>query len=109
MIEELHSEGASSASSKGYLEFHLHANEIVDSVHRHFQNEEAKVLPLVRKLFCPEMQRELLYKSLCVMPLNLLEQVIPWFVASLSEEEAISFLRNIHLAASASDAALVGI
>ncbi|KAJ6793459.1 zinc finger protein BRUTUS-like [Iris pallida] len=109
LIEEFHSEGASSASSKGYLEFHLRANEIVDSVHRHFQNEEAEVLPLARKLFCPEKQRELLYKSLCVMPLNLLERVIPWFVASLSEEEARSFLENINLAASASDAALVAL
>lgn len=32
------------------------------------------------------------------MPLKLLERVLPWLVGSLSEEEAKSFLQNMHLA-----------
>ncbi|RWW63600.1 hypothetical protein BHE74_00029207 [Ensete ventricosum] len=56
------------------------------------------VLPLARLRFSPEKQRKLLFKSLCVMPLKLLECVLPWFVANLSDEEARSFLRNMHLA-----------
>ena len=57
-----------------------------------------QVLPLARKHFGPKRQRELLYQSLCVMPLKLIECVLPWLVASLSEEEARSFLQNMHMA-----------
>lgn len=32
------------------------------------------------------------------MPLRLLESVLPWLVGSLSEEEARSFLYNMHMA-----------
>jgi hypothetical protein len=56
------------------------------------------VLPQARVLFSPEKQRELLYKSLCVMPLKLLERVLPWLVSKLSDEEASSFLQNMRLA-----------
>ncbi|RRT45606.1 hypothetical protein B296_00048262, partial [Ensete ventricosum] len=56
------------------------------------------VLPLVRMHFSPEKQRKLLFRGLCVMPLKLLERVLPWFVANLSDEEANSFLQNMHLA-----------
>ncbi|KAL5727570.1 hypothetical protein ACHQM5_000752 [Ranunculus cassubicifolius] len=41
---------------------------------------------------CTQRRRELLYQSLCVMPLRLVERVLPWLVQLLSEEEAISFL-----------------
>jgi zinc finger-like protein len=34
------------------------------------------------------------------MPLRLLEQVLPWLVAVLSEEEAKEMLRNMRLAGS---------
>lgn len=32
------------------------------------------------------------------MPLKLVERVLPWLVGSISEEEARSFLQNMHLA-----------
>jgi len=32
------------------------------------------------------------------MPLRLLERVLPWLVAKLSDEEAQSFLKNMHMA-----------
>lgn len=41
------------------------------------------------------------------MPLKLIECVLPWFVSSLSEEEASSFLQNMHMAAPATDSALL--
>ncbi|TXG69795.1 hypothetical protein EZV62_004730 [Acer yangbiense] len=88
-----------------------HAEEEIQfdklSIKKHFHNEEVQVLPLARKHFGPKRQRELLYESLCVMPLKLIECVLPWLVASLSEEEARSFLQNMHMAAPASDSALV--
>lgn len=32
------------------------------------------------------------------MPLKLIECILPWFVGSLSEEEASSFLQNMYMA-----------
>ncbi|KAI0513596.1 hypothetical protein KFK09_009623 [Dendrobium nobile] len=72
-----------------------------------FHRFEAFVLPLARMHFSPDKQRELLYKSLCVMPLRLLERALPWLVSMLTHEQAKSFLHNIHLAAPPSDTALV--
>ncbi|RWV90134.1 hypothetical protein GW17_00047687 [Ensete ventricosum] len=72
---------------------------LFDIYQHHCNAEDAVwVLPLARLRFSPEKQRKLLFKSLCVMPLKLLECVLPWFVANLSDEEARSFLRNMHLA-----------
>jgi hypothetical protein len=59
-----------------------------------------QVLPKARIKFSPEKQRELMYQSLCVMPLKLLERVLPWFVVKLNEAEAVSFLQNMRLAGS---------
>jgi hypothetical protein len=57
-----------------------------------------QVLPKARIKFSPEKQRELLYQSLCVMPLKLLERVLPWFIVKLNDAEAVSFLQNMRLA-----------
>lgn len=51
-------------------------------------------------LFSHEKQRELSYRSLCVMPLKLLERVLPWLVSKLSDKQASSFLQNMCLAGS---------
>jgi hypothetical protein len=56
-----------------------------------------KVLPQARIKFSQEKQSELLYKSLCVMPLKLLEQVLPWFVSKLDASNGQSFLQNMFL------------
>lgn len=32
------------------------------------------------------------------MPLRLLERVLPWLVSKLTDEDAQSFLRNLHMA-----------
>jgi hypothetical protein len=56
-----------------------------------------KVLPQARIKFSPEKQSELLYKSLCVMPLKLLEQVLPWFISKLDASNGQSFLQNMFL------------
>ncbi|XP_047306955.1 zinc finger protein BRUTUS-like [Impatiens glandulifera] len=106
LIESLESAGANS-SAEFYSKLCSHADHIMQTIEKHFQNEEVQVLPLARKHFSPARQRELLYQSLCVMPLRLIECVLPWLVASLGKEEARLFLRNMHLAAPASDAALV--
>ncbi|KAJ6854114.1 uncharacterized protein M6B38_101450 [Iris pallida] len=107
LIEEIQSAGTNSSSAEFYSKLCSHADQIMDTIQKHFCSEEAEVLPLARKHFSLEKQRELLYRSICVMPLRLLEHVLPWFVSKLSDEEARSFLKNMHMAASSSDNALV--
>ncbi|CAL9068793.1 zinc finger protein BRUTUS-like [Musa acuminata AAA Group] len=107
LIEEIQSAAATSTSVEFYSELQSHADQIMDTIQKHFQSEEAEVLPLVRMHFSPEKQRKLLFRGLCVMPLKLLERVLPWFVANLSDKEANSFLQNMHLAASPSEDGLV--
>ncbi|KAK1416125.1 hypothetical protein QVD17_31913 [Tagetes erecta] len=107
LIESIENDGANSSSSEFCSKLCSHADHIMAIIGNHFKNEELQVLPLARKHFSPKKQRELLYKSLCVMPLRLIECVLPWLVGSLTEEEAKSFVHNMRMAAPASDAALV--
>ncbi|XP_057960790.1 zinc finger protein BRUTUS-like [Malania oleifera] len=109
LIESIQNAGVKSSSADFYTKLCAHADQIMDTIQKHFYNEEVQVLPLARKHFSPKRQRELLYQSLCVMPLKLIECVLPWLVGSLSEEEARSFLRNMYLAAPVSDTALVAL
>ncbi|KAL5726400.1 hypothetical protein ACHQM5_009446 [Ranunculus cassubicifolius] len=107
LIENIQTAGANSSLAEFYTKLCSQADQIMDTIEKHFQEEEIQVLPLARSHFSPQRQRELLYQSLCVMPLRLVERVLPWLVQLLSEEEARSVLQNMHLAAPASDTALV--
>ncbi|KAF9593211.1 hypothetical protein IFM89_020706 [Coptis chinensis] len=107
LIESIQSAGANSSSAEFYSKLCSQADLIMDTIQKHFHDEEVQVLPLARDHFSAQKQRELLYQSLCVMPLKLVERVLPWLVGLLSEDEARSFLQNMHLAAPASDTALV--
>ncbi|XP_073226109.1 zinc finger protein BRUTUS-like isoform X2 [Cicer arietinum] len=108
LIESILSEGASSNSeAEFYSKLCSHADHIMETIQKHFHNEEVQVLPLARKHFSFRRQCELLYQSLCMMPLKLIERVLPWLVGSFTEEEAKMFLRNMQLAAPTTDSALV--
>ncbi|KAM3739340.1 hypothetical protein ACB098_08G017200 [Castanea mollissima] len=107
LIESIQSAEANSTSAEFCTKLCSQADQIMDNIQKHFHDEEAQVLPLARKHFSPEKQRELLYKSLCLMPLKLIECVLPWLVGSVSDEEATFFLQNMYMAAPASDSALV--
>ncbi|XP_010506712.1 PREDICTED: uncharacterized protein LOC104783276 [Camelina sativa] len=108
LIENIKSAGACSTSAaEFYTKLCSHADQIMETIQRHFHNEEIQVLPLARKNFSFKRQQELLYQSLCIMPLRLIERVLPWLTASLTEEEAKNFLRNLHAGAPKSDVALV--
>ncbi|CAJ1951937.1 unnamed protein product [Sphenostylis stenocarpa] len=108
LIESIQSEGATSSSeTEFYSTLCSHADHILETIQRHFHNEEVQVLPLARKHFSFKRQRELLYQSLCMMPLKLIERVLPWLTSSLTENEAQMFLKNMQLAAPAIDSALV--
>uniref|UniRef100_A0A7N0RBR3 Zinc finger protein n=1 Tax=Kalanchoe fedtschenkoi TaxID=63787 RepID=A0A7N0RBR3_KALFE len=108
IIENIqNAEASASSATEFYAKLCLHADQTMETIQRHFQNEEVQVLPLARKHFSFNKQRELLYQSLCMMPLKLIERVLPWLVGSLTENEARLFLQNLHYAAPAKDAALV--
>ncbi|KAK4741522.1 hypothetical protein SAY87_025110 [Trapa incisa] len=107
LIERTQNAGATSSATEFYQKLCSHADTIMVSINKHFHNEEVQVLPLARKHFSHQRQRELLYQSLCIMPLKLIESVLPWFIGSLDEVEARSFLLNMHMAAPAADSSLV--
>ncbi|XP_013585922.1 PREDICTED: uncharacterized protein LOC106294801 isoform X2 [Brassica oleracea var. oleracea] len=108
LIEKIKSAGASSTSAaEFYTKLCSHADQIMETIQRHFHNEEIQVLPLARKNFSFKRQQEILYQSLCIMPLRLIERVLPWLTASLTEDEAKNFLKNLQAGAPKSDAALV--
>ncbi|RZB91645.1 Zinc finger protein BRUTUS isoform C [Glycine soja] len=107
LIDSIQSAGADSSSAEFYFKLSSHTEQITDTILKHFEDEEAQVLPLARKLFSPQRQRELLYESLCSMPLKLIECVLPWLVGSLNQTEVRSFLQNMYMAAPATDHALV--
>ncbi|XP_048329443.1 zinc finger protein BRUTUS [Ziziphus jujuba] len=108
LIESIQDAGAISTSApEFYAKLCSHAEQIMETVQRHFSNEEVQVLPLARKHFSLKRQREILYQSLCMMPLKLIERVLPWLMGSLTEDETKNFLKNMQLAAPAQDSALV--
>ncbi|CAK7349704.1 unnamed protein product [Dovyalis caffra] len=108
LIESIQSAGASSNSvADFYAKLCSHADQIIESIQRHFHNEEVQVLPLARKHFSFRKQKELLYQSVCVMPLKVIERVLPWLVGFLTEDEARNFLKNMLSAAPLADTALV--
>ncbi|KAJ6387263.1 hypothetical protein OIU78_017053 [Salix suchowensis] len=108
LIESIQSAGASSNSvADFYAKLCSHADQIIETIQRHFHNEEVQVLPLARKHFSFRKQKELLYQSLCVIPLKVIERVLPWLVGLLTENEARNFLKNMQSAAPAADTALV--
>ncbi|KAJ3695692.1 hypothetical protein LUZ60_001069 [Juncus effusus] len=112
LIEEIQRQrapagGAHTTPEEFYEDLCSHADNIIETIQKHFDSEETKILPLARMHFSLDKQRKILFKSLCMMPLKLLEQALPWLVSNLTDDEARSFLANIHLTASASEPALV--
>lgn len=108
LIQNIQNAGAvSSSAAEFYSKLCSYADQIIETIRRHFSDEEIQVLPLVQKHFSFKRQREILYQSLCVMPLRLIERVLPWLVGSLTDIEAKSFLQNMQLAAPAASTALV--
>ncbi|KAH6558906.1 hypothetical protein KP509_1Z038300 [Ceratopteris richardii] len=85
----------------------LRVKHISEVIEKHLLDEEMKAFPLLRTHCSIEEQQALVYQSLRVMPLKLLERVLPWLVASLDEKEANDMVNHIHLAAPSSDAALM--
>ncbi|KAG6601280.1 Zinc finger protein BRUTUS, partial [Cucurbita argyrosperma subsp. sororia] len=107
LIESIQADRAKYSSAEIHKKLSSHADQIIKTIQKHFHDEELHVLPLARKHFGPQRQRELLYHSLCIMPLKWIERVLPWLVETLTEEEARSFLQNMQMAAPKSDHALV--
>ena len=48
----------------------------------HMEREEADVLPLLQERLCASQQRDMVWRTLCAMPLRLLERVLPWLAGA---------------------------
>ncbi|KAL0538735.1 hypothetical protein IC582_022892 [Cucumis melo] len=107
LIECIQADKVKCASAEIHKKLSSHADQIIKTIQKHFHDEEMHVLPLACKHFGHQRQRELLYHSLCIMPLKWIERVLPWLVETLTEKEARSFLQNMQMAAPVSDHALV--
>ncbi|CAN6938541.1 unnamed protein product [Brassica oleracea var. botrytis] len=70
---------------------------LIVQVTRQFSIQRREVFPIISKNCNHEMQRQLLYTSMHVLPLGLLKCVILWFSAHLSEEESQSILQFLTL------------
>jgi zinc finger-like protein len=93
----------STTAAQLYKELCEQAELIVETIQNHLSEE----IGLSEKHLKEKEQHGLLYQRLRVMPLKLLERVLPWLVAVLSEEQAKEMLLNIRLAAPVADYALV--
>ncbi|ESQ27678.1 hypothetical protein EUTSA_v10018022mg [Eutrema salsugineum] len=76
---------------------------LIVQVANHFSVQRTEVFPIISKNCNHEMQRQLLYTSIHVLPLGLLKCVILWFSAHLSEEESQSILHFLTLEDSSSN------
>ncbi|KAJ0255812.1 Zinc finger protein BRUTUS-like [Hirschfeldia incana] len=70
---------------------------LIVQVANQFSIQRREVFPIISKNCNHEMQRQLLYTSMHVLPLGLLKCVILWFSAHLSEEESQSILHFLTL------------
>ncbi|CAM6015632.1 unnamed protein product [Sphagnum balticum] len=93
----------STTAAQLYKELCEQAELIVETIQNHLSEE----IGLSEKHLKEKEQHGLLYHRLRMMPLKLLERVLPWLVAVLSEEQAKEMLQNIRLAAPVADYALV--
>ncbi|XP_004301304.1 PREDICTED: uncharacterized protein LOC101310711 [Fragaria vesca subsp. vesca] len=68
---------------------------LVVGVSKHFAFHETEVFPIIKKNCSHEMQQQLVYVSLHIMPLGLLKCVTTWFSACLSEDDSRSILSSM--------------
>eukprot|EP00236_Picocystis_salinarum_P002327 CAMPEP_0183828660 /NCGR_PEP_ID=MMETSP0807_2-20130328/2906_1 /TAXON_ID=88271 /ORGANISM="Picocystis salinarum, Strain CCMP1897" /LENGTH=1161 /DNA_ID=CAMNT_0026073861 /DNA_START=30 /DNA_END=3515 /DNA_ORIENTATION=+ len=68
-------------------------------VNYHMEKEEKEVLPEIEHKLPYHDQCVLVWKTLLAMPLQLLERILPWVAAELTEEEMGEMLRNMRIAA----------
>lgn len=103
LIERIHIPGGNLNTSEVYCKFYTQADLIIRTIQQNFLGEEIEVLPLACEHYSVEEQRTLFYQSLRMMPLKLLECVLPWLVAMLSEQESKEMLQDMRLAAPVAD------
>ncbi|CAI5989915.1 unnamed protein product [Closterium sp. NIES-64] len=95
-------EHSPSAAEPLLSELKKQALTIVESLDQHLQAEEDDHCSL-------DEQRQLVYRCLLVMPLRLLERVLPWVMTFVTKEEATEIVENMKLAAPEMDVPLVSL
>ncbi|KAI5083971.1 hypothetical protein GOP47_0000140 [Adiantum capillus-veneris] len=84
------------------------AARIAYNVQNHLKIEAA-VFPLVQKFFSIQEQQTLFFESLRMLPLKVLEKVLPWFASILSDKDLKDMLQNIKHGGLADDEAFVSL
>ncbi|KAG7659586.1 Zinc finger CHY-type [Arabidopsis suecica] len=79
------------------LQLQEELESLIIQVTKQFAIQRTEVFPIISKNCNHEMQKQLLYTSIHVLPLGLLKCVILWFSAHLSEEESQSILHFLSL------------
>ncbi|GMH35139.1 hypothetical protein BSKO_03007 [Bryopsis sp. KO-2023] len=74
---------------------------------QHMEKEEAEVLPVLQENLCAAEQCIVVWRMLRMMPLRLLERVMPWLSGSQSEAGAAELLAALRIGASNVDGAAV--
>eukprot|EP01018_Ginkgo_biloba_P018842 Gb_21573 [translate_table: standard] len=95
VVENIQNTGGSLRTSKVYSRLCAQSELIMETIEQHFLDEEFEVLPLAWGHCNIEEKCNLLYQSLRLMPLKLLERALPWLVAMLSEEESREILLSL--------------
>lgn len=71
------------------------ARSITHHLTNHMEQEERKLLPLVRKYFTLEDQDKMMRRLMAAVPSDFLLEVIPWMFNSLQVDDQESMLRNL--------------
>ncbi|XP_055832699.1 zinc finger protein BRUTUS-like At1g74770 isoform X2 [Solanum dulcamara] len=70
---------------------------IQTTISQHMLKEEEQIFPLMMQKFSSKEQARLVWQYLCSVPLMILEDFMPWLIASLSSHEKAYFLNFIHI------------
>ncbi|CAD7702179.1 unnamed protein product [Ostreobium quekettii] len=70
---------------------------------KHMEKEEAEVLPLLQENLCFAEQCIIVWQTVRMMPLRLLERVMPWLMGQLSEGDAEELLNTLRIGAEGLD------
>lgn len=73
------------------------AEKVKLSLDEHMTREETEIFPLLQQKLCYEQQCTIFWKTLSIMPLRLLERVMPWLAGRLDEKEYNQFLKFMRL------------
>lgn len=90
-----HLDGAERTTHSLKQELSKSVRKIAACLIEHMDQEESKILPLVRKLFSFEEQEQMMRDFMAMVPSSMYCDIIPWMFNELDVNEKESMLRNL--------------